>query len=503
MNNPLNWAVPAGSFRIDTKDFKGYLEPITNSKAGYFRYRLRNCDPIFGSEKVDIKLIIDALPMEELLKASDFKFNSGWSGTVGEHYWEKINSREINKWLTPFDVNGKTDSITFFLPDLLMKYRGWQILTKSKYKDEVSMVKLTKEETKGISAFSLKKLLNKKAKEIWMSSKINHMFRSVEPEDYRSDSYLKHIDYAVFNNIEHSISEIKSLTKRFNFTKTIQNLMKNVIDGSDLSNETNEVMKNYYQYIGEVDKWWYCKKQPSCDFSKRTIKYKDIVNGEIVEVEKVIFISPADRVRDIVDYKINHYHRNSLESIKREARKFVLNLWHEYKFSWEVKKEFSETVKINGKEIPVRKKPVKVSVPRYIEIPKEIVEGDPEVAFASGSLFYILSSLLKLSSYTKTKELKERVVEEVDGFVRFRVDEGWMHKFLINRGAWILHNSNFADEEKIIHPRSSEVCCTLDDNKGWMDGDKLRFWWRAFSPAFVEKPVTLSFPSQDVMRITE
>lgn len=257
---------------------------------------------------------------------------------------------------------------------------------------------------------------------------------------------------------------------------------------------------------------------------RSNICYKRVVNGKIIEETKTIKISPADRVRDFIE----------LGRTRKDALGVVMPLWHRYKFEFQVSREFNGEIDFEGKMINVREKPVKVNIPKFIEVPAGYFYGrNLDCAFASGSLYYLCSSLLKLTSHTKLSEFYELVKQHVtaegkptavtdftsaqDGYFRLEVDQEKIHRFLINHSIWHLNNSHVAEartvyktdgehtwsekDVRITNPRSIEVTHLVDFDNGWGSDDKLRFWDRAFT--MCDHPVVLSFPSREVMRIDE
>lgn len=518
-SDPLEWA-PAGSYKVRTPEFTGYVEPLGNDE-----FNIVNCDPCLEVSDFSISIILDAIPKEILEAAENRILKTGWSGTI-KYYEDSYNWRArredsgaIHKSFLPYRSNMKGDSMKIFLPSLLINYKGWKILQGNK--DDIREITVTKKDTAGLNCLGIYGVMRKLHKKALIQQEIDRALREVNPEYHGTDTYESLLDKNTWGRITKWLEGISDLNIRKNFTLTFKKICKEVINYDLWSVDVMKMRCDSYLYRDELP--W--KGIYNCDFRDRTITYKQVVNGKIEEVKKVVKITPADRVRDIV----------AVTGISREDTiKRVVELWHRYKFTWQTELEFPETCKVDGREISVRKNPVKVSIPRWIEVPARSFYGNNlDCSFASGSLYYLCSSLLKLTSYTKLSEFYEMVKQHVtacgtptavtdyttasSGYFRLEVNQEKIHRFLINHGIWHLNNSHVAEAKtiyktdgehtwaekdvRITNPRSVEVINLVDFDEGWGSDDKLRFWDRAFT--MCDHPVVLSFPSREVMRIDD
>jgi hypothetical protein len=511
---PLTWA-PEGVIKIEKPEFTGYLENVTSK--GSFKYRLVNCDPVSSAE-VTLEFVLNLFSEEVIEAASEFTLKSGWDGIlVRDRDWSTGINPEVFGTLTKWSTGSGSNSKMFFLPYVIIQYRGWKYL-QSRGWNESDEVRIHKKETAYLDSYGVLRVLRNKQMEATMESQINKWIRDSKPDkSYSSDPYMSVMDSQTWKNVKGLLNEnlFTCIADRFNYAKIWYNIVKEVCDGRDLYWDLTEFKKKYEA--------WY-ESCTSFDFSNRTICYKRVMDGKIIEDTRTIKISPADRVRDLID----------LGRTREDALGVVMPLWHRYKFEFQVSMEFTEEIDFEGKMINVRKKPVKVNIPKFIEVPASyFYGGNLDCAFADGSMFYLCSSLLKLTSYTKLSEFYEMVKQHVNadgkptevtdystaesGYFRLEVNQEKIHRFLINHSIWHLNNSHVAEAKtvyktdgehtwaekdvRITNPRSVEVTHLVDFDKGWGSDDKLRFWDRAFT--MCDHPVVLSFPSREVMRITE
>jgi len=509
---PLTWA-PEGVIKIEKPEFTGYLEKVTSK--GSFMYRLVNCDPVSSAE-VTLESVLNLFSEETIEAASEFTLKSGWDGIlVRDRDWSTGINPEVFGTLTKWSSGSDSNSKMFFLPYVIIQYRGWKYLLSRGW-DESNKIRINKKETAYLDSYGVLRVLRNKQMEATMKSRINQWIHKAEPEKgYSTDPYMSVMDSQTWKNVKSLLNEslFTCITDRFNYAKIWYNIVKEVCDGRDLYWDIREFDDKY-------DSWY--KSCTSFDFSDRTICYKRVVDGKIIEETRKIKISPADRVRDLVD----------LGRTREDALGVVMPLWHRYKFEFQVSMEFTGEIDFGRKTINVREKPVKVNIPKFIEVPASYFYGNNlDCAFASGSLYYLCSSLLGFSSFTKLSEFYSKVKMHVtadgaqtevtdyatsaSGYFRLEVTQEKIHRFLINHGIWHLGNSHVAEAKtvyktdgehtwaekdvRITNPRSVEVTHLVDFDNGWGSDDKLRFWDRAFT--MCDHPVVLSFPSREVMRI--